>query len=162
MNPDSILRALVLLAVANSAPVIAARLMGGVAAWPLDFNQAFPDARPILGPAKTIRGIVASVGATAGAAPLLGLDWRSGALIAAASMAGDIFSSFVKRRLRLPASSKATGLDQIPEALFGALAAQLALPLTLFDVLLTILAFFLGQIVFSRLFYKIGLRKEPY
>ena len=33
-------------------------------------------------------------------------------------MAGDLFSSFVKRRLRLASSSMAIGLDHIPESSF--------------------------------------------
>jgi len=157
-----ILRVLVLLALANGAPVIASRLMGQTAAWPLDFQKTFADRRRIFGASKTIRGFCAAVAAAAGAAPLLGLSWLVGAVTAAASMAGDLFSSFVKRRLAMPPSSSATGLDQIPESLFGALAARLFLPLTWTEVAIVTVAFFFGQIVVSRLFYAIGLRNEPY
>jgi hypothetical protein len=162
LHPDSILRALVLLTVANSAPVIATRIIGRTAAWPVDFGGAFPDGRRIFGASKTIRGVAIALVVTACAAPLLDLPWHSGAAIAAASMAGDLLSSFIKRRLGMAPSSRATGLDQFPESLFGALAARLALPLTLADLMVTTLAFFLGQLVFSRLFYAIGLRDEPY
>ena len=162
MNPYLILLALVLLAVANSAPVVASWIFGRTAAWPLDFNRVFHDGQPVFGPSKTIRGVVVAITGTACAAPLIGLSWRSGALIAAASMAGDLLSSFVKRRLRMPPSSRAPFLDQIPESLFGALAARLALPLTPPDIVVTTLVFFAAQVVFSRLSYQIGLRKEPY
>ncbi|HUO53696.1 MAG TPA: CDP-archaeol synthase [Rhodoblastus sp.] len=162
MNLDAILRALVLLAVANSAPVLATRFLGAFAAQPLDFNRTMPDGKPIFGPSKTLRGLIAALAATTLVAPALGVDALWGAAIAAGSMAGDLLSSFLKRRWRLPASSKATGLDQIPEALFGAVAAQNPLSLNLLDIAATVLAFFLGQIVLSRLSWRVGLRKEPY
>ena len=38
-----------------------------------------------------------------------------GLLVAATAMAGDLLSSFLKRRLALAPSSQAIGLDQIPE-----------------------------------------------
>lgn len=162
LNPDLILRVLVLLTVANTAPVIASRICGQSAAWPLDFNQILPDREPIFGPSKTIRGIVLAIAGSACAAPLFGVPWSSGALIATASMAGDLLSSFIKRRLRMRSSSRAPLLDQIPESLFGAVAARPALPLTLTDIFVTTLVFFMGQLIFSRLSYRIGLRKEPY
>jgi CDP-2,3-bis-(O-geranylgeranyl)-sn-glycerol synthase len=56
--------------------------------------------------------------ATSACAPIIGLEWNIGAVVGSAAMAGDLFSSFVKRRVHLPASSRATGLDQIPESLF--------------------------------------------
>jgi CDP-archaeol synthase len=54
--------------------------------------------------------------------------------VAATAMAGDLLSSFVKRRFGLAPSSKATGLDQIPEALFPLLACRSALSLTALDI----------------------------
>ena len=77
-------------------------------------------------------------------------------------MAGDLLSSFVKRRLALPPSSKATGLDQVPESLLPALACHGALVLTLADIALVVAVFFVGEIIFSRLFFHLGLRDRPY
>ncbi len=109
-----LLQLLILLMVANGAAVAAKKLLGATFARPLDGGALFVDGRPILGPAKTIRGIVASVVATSICASLIDLGWEIGALIAAFAMAGDLFSSFVKRRLHLASSSMAIGLDHIP------------------------------------------------
>src|SRR6516162_6058765 len=88
------------------------------------------DGRPLVGPSTTIRGIVVSLVATALGAILLGLHFWIGLLIPGTSMAGDLFSSFMKRRIGLGPSSKATGLDQLPESLFPLLACQPLLSLT--------------------------------
>ena len=85
-----------------------------------------------------------------------------GAIVGAVAMAGDLASSFVKRRLALPPSSRATGLDQIPESLFPLLAASALLPLSALDIVVATLAFFLGEIVLSRLLYKWRIRDRPY
>ena len=85
-----------------------------------------------------------------------------GALVGSAAMAGDIFSSFVKRRLRLPPSSRATGLDQIPESLFPLLACRSVLALTVADIAIGVVLFFVGEIVLSRLLYRLRVRAHPY
>src|SRR5207244_1986015 len=99
--------------------------------FPLDAGTIFFDGRPLFGPSKTIRGILISVLITIASAPLIGLDLTIGAIVAGAAMAGDLFSSFVKRRLNSPPSSQALGLDQVPESLFPMLACRDALSLTL-------------------------------
>jgi len=141
MHPVSILQLLILLGVANGTPVIAKKLLGGAGAWPLDGGARFIDGRPLFGASKTIRGIVIATVLTAAAAPLIGLGWPLGAVVGATAMAGDLFSSFVKRRLDRMPSSRATGLDQIPESLLPLLACRLLLPLTWFDVGVGVAAF---------------------
>jgi hypothetical protein len=160
MHPVAILQLLVLLSVANGAPVLAKKLFGSTLAQPIDGGVRFIDRRPLLGGSKTIRGVVISVTLTA--APLLGLELSTGAVVGAAAMAGDLLSSFAKRRLHLPPSSRATGLDQIPEALFPLLACRGSLSLTLADIVIGVLAFFGGEVLLSRVFYQIGLRDRPY
>jgi hypothetical protein len=54
------------------------------------------------------------------------------------------------------------GLDQLPESLLPALACSFWLPLSLFDVAIIALLFFVGQVGFSRLLFTIGLRDRPY
>ena len=130
MQGSLLLQLLILLMVANGAAVATKKLLGATFARPLDGGALFVDGRPILGPAKTIRGIVASVVATSICASLMDLGWKIGTLIAAFAMAGDLFSSFVKRRLHLASSSMAIGLDHIPESLFPLLASRLLLPLS--------------------------------
>jgi CDP-2,3-bis-(O-geranylgeranyl)-sn-glycerol synthase len=99
---------------------------------------------------------------TALGAILLGLQFWLGLLIASTAMAGDLFSSFLKRRLHHPSSSKVTGLDQIPESLFPLLACQPLLSLTAFDIAAACAIFFAGQVVLSRLFFWLRLRDHPY
>jgi CDP-archaeol synthase len=162
MQPLAILQLLALLAVANGAPVVAKKMLGRHCAWPLDFGAAFLDRRPLLGSSKTIRGLFAAILCTTACAPLVGLDTEIGFLVAWTAMAGDLFSSFVKRRLDLPPSSRALGLDQIPESLIPSLACGYVLSLTALDIALTVAIFFVGEIVLSRLLYEVHLRDEPY
>jgi CDP-2,3-bis-(O-geranylgeranyl)-sn-glycerol synthase len=165
MEPDAIphlLKLLLLLAVANGAPVFAKKAWGGALATPLDTGARFLDGRPVFGPTKTVRGVLVSVAATAAAAPLMGIDWSLGALIGATAMVGDLLSSFVKRRLNRPPSSRAIGLDQIPESLLPLLACREALRLTVADIAIVVAVFFAGALVLSRLLYWVGLRDEPY
>jgi CDP-diglyceride synthetase len=130
----SILQLLVLMTLANGTPIVAKKIFGPRFARPLDTGIIFFDGRPLFGPSKTIRGIVASILITTASAPLIGLDLTIGAIVAGATMAGDLFSSFVKRRLNLPPSSQALGLDQVPESLFPMLACRGALSLTVADI----------------------------
>jgi CDP-diglyceride synthetase len=162
MQPLVVTQLLVLLTLANGAPVVAKKILGGRFAWPLDGGMTFFDGRPLFGKSKTVRGIVLAVLATAAGAPLVGLAWPIGALVGAAAMAGDLGASFVKRRMNRPSSTRATGLDQIPEALLPLLACRGALALSALDIAAGVAAFFVGEILLSRLFYKLHLRDEPY
>src|ERR1035437_9742750 len=115
-----ILQLLVLLA--NGTPIVARKIFGPRFARPLDGGIIFLDGRPLFGHSKTIRAILTSILITTAGAPLIGLDPTMGAIAASAAMAGDLFSSFVKRRLNFPPSSQALGLYQAPESLFPMLA----------------------------------------
>src|SRR5262245_26817781 len=139
MHLVAIGKLLLLLVIANGAPVIGKRLFGARNAYPLDQGLRLSDGQPLLGASKTLRGLVLSLLATTLAAPLLGIDARIGALISATAMAGDLLSSFTKRRLCLPSSAMCIGLDQIPESLLPALAASSALGLSLADIALATL-----------------------
>jgi CDP-2,3-bis-(O-geranylgeranyl)-sn-glycerol synthase len=112
------------------------------------------------GPMNTT--VLAFILITAASAPLIGLDLTIGAIVAGAAMAGDLFSSFVKRRLNFPPSSQALGLDQVPESLFPMLACRDALSLTIPDIALGVGVFFVGELILSRLLYKVHLRDKPY
>jgi CDP-diglyceride synthetase len=157
-----LLQLLILLVVANGTAVAAKKLLRGTLARPLDGGAPFVDGRPIFGPAKTIRGIVASVLATSICATLMGLGWNVGVVIATFAMAGDLFSSFVKRRLDLASSSMAIGLDHVPESLFPLLASRLLLPLSPFDVVAGTTIFVVGALILSPLLFKLNLRDEPH
>ena len=162
MNMGAILQLLILLAIANSAPIAAKRLLHDRFSYPLDGGFVFFDGRPLFGPSKTIRGILIAVLVTSICAPLIGLEWETGALIASVAMVGDLFSSFLKRRMKLPSSGRATGLDQVPESLFPALACQNILSLSVIDIPVCTGAFFVGEVILARVFYKLHFRDRPY
>jgi len=162
MHPILIFQLVVLVGVANGTPVLAKRLLGNRFAWPLDGGAVFVDGRPLLGLAKTARGIVTSLLATPLAAALMGLSWELGVLIAATAMAGDLLSSFVKRRLGYEPSSKAVGLDQIPESLVPLAACRLLIPVSLLDIAAGTAIFFVGELALSRVLYKLQIRDKPY
>jgi hypothetical protein len=157
-----ILQLLVLMTLANGAPIVAKKIFGPRFSFPLDAGTIVFDGRPLFGPSKTIRGILISVLITTGSAPLIGLDLTIGAIVAGAAMAGDLFSSFVKRRLNSPPSSQALGLDQVPESLFPMLACRDALSLTIADIALGVGIFFIGALILSRFLFRAHLRDEPY
>jgi hypothetical protein len=157
-----ILQLLVLVTLANGAPIVAKKMFGARFSFPLDGGAIFFDGRPLFGPSKTIRGIWVSVLITTASAPLIGLDLTIGAIVAGAAMAGDLFSSFVKRRLNSPPSSQARGLDQVPESLFPMLACRDALSLTIAGIALGVGIFFIGALILSRFLFRAHLRDEPY
>jgi CDP-2,3-bis-(O-geranylgeranyl)-sn-glycerol synthase len=153
---------LVLVAVANGAPLLITAMLGTRFAQPLDGGAIFLDARPALGPRKTVRGVVGALAATSLAAPLLGLDWTVGATVAVGATAGDLLSSFIKRRLGLAPGSMAPGLDHIPESLFPLLASRLLVPIGWLDIVAGAAAFSIGALVVSRILFRLKLRDTPY
>jgi CDP-2,3-bis-(O-geranylgeranyl)-sn-glycerol synthase len=162
MHYMALAQILILLSLANGSPVIAKRIFGENYAGPVDGNARFVDGRPLLGSSKTIRGIVVSLLVTTLGAILLGLQFWLGLLVASTAMAGDLLSSFLKRRLHLASSSKATGLDQIPESLFPLLACRSVMSLSALDIAVACAVFFVGQVLLSRLFFWLRWRDRPY
>ena len=162
MHGWSVLQLLILLIVANGTAVLAKKTLGGTFGRPLDGGATFVDGQPLFGPSKTIRGVVASLLGTSICAALMGLGWQIGSLIAVFAVAGDLFSSFVKRRLRLTPSSMAIGLDHIPESLFPLLASRLLLPLNTLDIVVGVTVFVVGALILSPLLFKLKLRDEPH
>ena len=162
MHSVVILQSLVLLILANGTPIVAKKILGSRFSRSLDGGLKFIDRRPLFGSAKTIRGILVSILITAAGAPLVGVQPKVGALVAVTAMAGDLFSSFVKRRLNFRPSSQALGLDQVPESLLPLLACRDRLSLTGADIALAVLIFFVCELILSRLLYQAHLRDEPY
>lgn len=162
MNWPIILPILFLLLIANGAPIIARIILGKRLAQPVDGGAVLGDGRRLFGPTKTIRGIVAAVAATGLIAPAVGFSFLSGVSLAAASMTGDLMSSFIKRRLGIASSESALGLDQGLEALLPALVLHQHFSLNLVDVLVIGAAFFALSLLISRLLYWLNIRKHPF
>lgn len=157
-----VLELLILLLAANGAPVLANRLLGETGNQPIDAGIQLRDGRPLLGRSKTWRGLVAALLVAPAFALLLGYDAVTGLLIGIGAMLGDLLSSFIKRRLAIPPSGMALGLDQIPEALLPLLAVRWRLHLTWEEIALITLAFLLTSLVLSRILYELNIRRRPY
>jgi CDP-2,3-bis-(O-geranylgeranyl)-sn-glycerol synthase len=117
MSVSQVVILVLLVVIANVAPVVISLLMGHRWNAPLDGGLRLPDRHPVLGPSKTIRGVLASVLATGILAPLFGFSPATGAGFACLAMLGDICSSFIKRRLGIASSHSVPLLDQLPESL---------------------------------------------
>jgi len=145
------LPALGLLIAANSTPVIVARLMGVRFSAPLDAHVVLRDGRPLFGSHKTWRGLLAGVVASA----LLGAGLGAGVLVGAAfgslSLAGDLCSSFVKRRLGRQSGEWSPFLDQLPEALLPLLVFSGILGLDPVTIVGTTLAFTVLDLIVTKM-----------
>jgi CDP-2,3-bis-(O-geranylgeranyl)-sn-glycerol synthase len=152
-----------LLLIANGAPIVA-RLLPGLRRWnrPLDAGYLMADGRRLFGEHKTWRGLVAALLLTTPGAVVLGLPWWLGALFAALSMAGDLLASFIKRRRQLAPGAAAPGLDQLPEALLPLLFLAGPLQLGWHEIALISVLFVILDLLISRLFYFLGVRRHPW
>ncbi len=159
---SELLLLLILLIVANGAPIIARKLLLDVAACPLDCGRNFLDGKPLFGISKTVRGLISSLLCTALAAPLLGLSVSIGLTIAVGAMLGDLLSSFIKRRLSIAPSRMALGLDQIPESLIPLLLVQSQLNLCAEMIVLIVVLFLILELILSRILFYMGIRDKPY
>lgn len=153
---------MLLLLVANGAPVLARVILAQRWNQPIDAHRHCADGQPLLGTSKTWRGIIAALLCTPCVAFILGLAPSAGLLIAAAAMTGDMVSSFAKRRLRLAPSSMALGLDQIPEALLPLVVIQNHYDLNWLSIAQLSLAFIALELMLSRILYYLHIRKQPF
>ena len=153
---------LLLLITANGAPILLHKLCGACAAAPIDAGRRFRDGRRWLGDSKTWRGLAAAALLTPLAALLLQLPMTAGVVIAIMARLGDLLSSFIKRRLNIPSSGMALGLDQIPESLLPLLAVRDQFSLSVAEIVELSVAFLAVELVLSLLLYRLDIRKRPY
>jgi CDP-2,3-bis-(O-geranylgeranyl)-sn-glycerol synthase len=140
-----------LLLVANGSPVIMSMTLRRDWQLPLDGGLCLPDGKRLFGSSKTVPGLVVSVAATTLGAMLIGPGVWIGLSIGTFAMLGDLLSSFIKRRLGLAAGDCAIGLDQIPESLLPLLVCKPLLGLSWTQVFLLTAAFFVFNLLFSRM-----------
>jgi CDP-2,3-bis-(O-geranylgeranyl)-sn-glycerol synthase len=152
------LQLLIVLMVANGAPILARRLLGDYGNLAIDHGYRLADGQPLFGANKTWRGLAASLLATLLAVALFMLPLWFGLLIASFAMLGDLLSSFIKRRLAKPESSQVLGLDQLPESFLPLLVGSFALDYGLPTVLLVSLLFLLLERWLSPLLFSLGIR----
>ena len=155
-------QALLLLFVANGAPILARLLLAGRLSTPIDLGWLLPDGQPFLGRSKSWRGVISALLLTPLAAVALGLPLMVGVQFAMFAMLGDLISSFIKRRCGIEPSGRALGLDQIPESLWPLIMLQSALGLSWLAILALVILFIILGALFSRLLYRWNIRKRPY
>lgn len=158
----SLLLLLLLIMVANGAPILMRKLFAHRFDYPLDMGKRFIDHKPLLGRTKTWRGFIASIIMTSVAALVLGYGPVIGAEIALLAMLGDVFSSFVKRRLDMDSSAMAPLLDQVPESVLPAMFMMHSFDLQWQDIAVIVSAFVILELLLSRILYKLGIRHTPY
>ena len=163
MFEPSTLSLVLLLVAVNGAPLLLRMLWKEAPlGTPLDGGRVLADGRPLWGASKTVRGALAMVAVGGILAPLLGISFRIGLLVGLQAMFGDLFSSFLKRRLGVPPGGMALGLDQVPEALFPLLACKFLLGLDWAQIGWIILLFTLADLLLSRLAWLLGYRDHPH
>lgn len=156
------LELLLLILVANGTPVLFSYLLHHRASLPVDFGRVLADQKRCFGDNKTWRGLLSSLIVTALLAELLGLNFVSGVQLSLLAMSGDLFSSFIKRRLDRAPGSRVLLLDQVPESLLPAWWLMEEFALDLMQVMAVVFVFIIIEQVLSFIFYKLGVRKKPY
>ncbi len=155
------MKILLLLWLVNFAPPLLTHFLGERWSTPVDCSRMWRDGKPLLGPHKTYRGLVGGLAAGALAGWLLGLTGWLGALAALFSMAGDLLTSFIKRRLALPSGDVSPGLDQLLEGAFPVLLLGTIIGISPGIQAALLVVFCVGAFAGSWFFKRI-LRSEPF
>ena len=157
-----IVKLLILLIVANGVPQIVRTLLGSRWNYPVDGGLVLKDHYRLFGDSKTWRGVMAALIVTPLVSLSLLMSWQIGLFVASGAMAGDLLSSFIKRRLGKVSSAKATVLDQVPEAIIPALLVYSVFHFPLLISCVAALLFVLLDITMSPLLFKWGVRQVPH
>ena len=159
---ETFVEILIMLLATNGAPILAARVCRHRGATPVDLGCQLADEQPIFGSSKTWRGLVAALVISCSLSVAFGYGIEFGLIFGALVMAGDLVSSFTKRRRGLRPSDQFLGLDQIPESLLPAIYTVLALNITWLWAVLWTLAFMLLELLISKPLFLLKIRKRPY
>lgn len=158
----AVIQFLILLGIANGAPIVARRICGERFACPVDGGISYRDGHPLFGASKTWLGVAAAVSAAALAALLMGQSLAFGALVGALAMLGDLISSFFKRRLGIEPSHRALIIDLIPESAIPVLSLGTHLGLGLWEMLAVVALFMAGDLLISPLLLRLGIRGRSF
>lgn len=151
-----------MLVLANGSPVVLARLWPKQDEWRVDAGRLWRDGNPVFGGSKTWRGLLVAVLSCLLFALWAELGWMFGLWFGVLAMAGDLLSSFAKRRMGLKASARAIWLDQLPEGILPMVLAWLWLPLPWWQAMAVAVLFALSNILISPLLYRLGIRSQPH
>ncbi|WAK00233.1 CDP-archaeol synthase [Methylobacter sp. YRD-M1] len=155
-------KTVLLLLVANGAPVLARHWLKDRFRLPVDMGLKLSDGRALFGYSKTWRGIIASAIVTSLVAAVLGMPALDGAVFGLAAMSGDLLASFIKRRQGYAESSRVRSIDTIPESIMPALALHEQLGLNVTDILAVAFTFFLLDVFLSPVLYRLHIKNRPY
>jgi predicted MPP superfamily phosphohydrolase len=153
------LKVLILLWLINFAPPLLAHFLADQWNRPLDHGKLFRDGRPLFGPHKTERGVLGALLMGYVAGLFLGYHWWVGITCAFLSMAGDLLSSFIKRRLGQPSGTVTPGLDQLFEGLLPLTVLAGYHSLRTAEVVVLLAVFAAGAFLGSWFFKKVLLEK---
>ncbi len=153
---------LALLGWCNFLPILGRLALKDRFAAPIDLGFIWPDRKPVFGPHKTWRGLVFAVAGTSAAASLTYAGPILGAKLACWSMAGDLISSFIKRRLGQKSGQKAIGLDQGLESSLPLYLLREELYISMEEVLGIVIVFTLLELILSPILYRIRIRRNPH
>lgn len=157
-----IIQASALLVVANGAPILVNKALGTRWTWPVDNRLQLRDGRRLFGNTKTWRGLCSAIFFATLAAIFCGIAPLTGALFGILAMVGDLLASFIKRRMGRVESSRARGLDTVPESLLPIFVLKESLALNLLDIILVVALFFMIEELISPVLYLLHIRKRPY
>lgn len=150
--------------VANATPPLLTRFFG--LGRPIDGGRRWRG-RPLLGTHKTWQGLIG--GTCAGMATFaaqrtfddLAVPLSFGVAISVGALAGDLVKSFAKRRLAFEPGRRWFPFDQL-DYVIGALAAGAAfMPLTLRDIVATVLVYFALHLAVSAVGFVLGVKATP-
>ena len=159
---ETFIEILIMLLATNGGPILAARICRHRGSAPVDFGRKLEDKRPLFGSSKTWRGLAAALAVSCGLSAVFGYGIEFGLVFGLLVMAGDLISSFVKRRCGLQSSDQFLGLDQIPESLLPALYTVVALDIAWVWAVLWTAAFMLLELLISKPLFLLRIRKRPY
>ncbi len=157
-----IFQALALLVAANGAPVITGKALGKRFARPIDNGHKLADGYRLFGNSKTWRGFFSAVLFSTVVAILFGIQPITGVLFGALTIAGDLLASFIKRRRGKVESSRARGLDILPESLVPLYFLRDSLELNLIEITIIVGFFFLIEEFVSPVLFRLHIRDQPY
>jgi len=145
------LPALLILIAANSAPVILSLILGKRYAAAIDGNRLMRDGRPVFGSHKTWRGVISGTLAAGLIAAFLPTGFILGMVFGALALAGDLGSSFFKRRLGRGSGQSFPLVDQLPEALLPMFVLHGTMGLDATEIIGTALAFTVLDVLTARI-----------
>ena len=142
---------------ANAAPLV----LGGGAT--LDGGRSLADGRPIFGPHKTVRGVIAGifVGTLIGLAESV-VDSRlaiAGFMIALGAILGDLLGAFMKRRLNVEPGKAFPILDQLDFILGSVVLGYAFFQVGLISILLVVVVTPPIHLATNYGAYRLGIKK---